>query len=333
MTPAAFDVVGIGNAIVDVLTHVDDAFIAAQGLVKGSMALVDADRSDRLYAAMGPGVEVSGGTAANTMAGIASLGGRVAYVGKVRDDQLGEVFAHDIRAAGVSYATAPATDGPGTARCLILLTPDAERTMNTYLGASVELEPGDVDAALVASSAVTYCEGYLWDAPAAKAAITAGMDAARSAGRQVAFTLSDGFCVDRHRREFSHLVGERVHVLFANETEICSLFEVNELHRAVDAVRGHCRLACVTRGERGSVLVTAEEAVEVPAHPVALVIDTTGAGDLYAAGVLFGLTHDLDLETCGRLGSLAAAEVISHVGARPEVSLADLAQRELGLRV
>lgn len=323
--------VGLGNAIVDVLTHVEDQFIADQQLIKGAMALVDAERSAALYSAMGPGIEVSGGSAANTIAGIASFGGRVAYIGKVRDDQLGEVFAHDIRAVGVDFPMPAATSGAATARCLILVTPDAQRTLNTFLGVSAELTPDDVDAGLVTAGQFVYCEGYLWDAPPAKAAVAKAMDAARSGGKQVAFTLSDGFCVDRHRHEFAELVRTRVDVLFANEAEICALYEVEDPEEAIEAVRGACRLACVTRSERGSVLISKDAVVSVPAHPVDHLVDTTGAGDLYAAGVLFGLTRGLDLETCGRLGSLAASEVISHLGARPEVPLAALAERQLGI--
>ncbi|CAN5512059.1 adenosine kinase [soil metagenome] len=324
-----YDVLAVGNAIVDILAGADEAFLDAQGLHKGAMALVDAERSAALYEAMGPGVEISGGSAANTVVGVASFGGRDAFIGRVRDDQLGEVFGHDLRAAGVHYAVPAGTLGPPTARCLILFTPDGQRTMNTFLGASGLLAPADVDTDLVASAAVTYCEGYLWDAPDAKAAMAKAMDAARSAGRTVAFTLSDGFCVDRHRDEFLALLAERVDVLFANETEICSLYEVDDFAAALAEVRRADLVACLTRSEMGSVVVAADAEHHVDAHPVDAVVDTTGAGDLYAAGFLHGWTTGRDLATCGRLGSLAAAEIISHVGARPATVLADLAATEL----
>ena len=318
------DVLGIGNAIVDVLSPTDDATIARHELPKGTMTLIDADRADALYGQMGPAVEVSGGSCANTVAGIASLGGRSAYIGRVRDDELGRIFTHDIRAAGVQYDTPPAGDGPGTARCLIMVTPDAQRTMSTYLGASVELGPEDVDPALVASADVTYLEGYLWDPPRAKEAFRIAIAAAHAAGRRVSFTLSDPFCVERHRDEFRALVDGEVDVLFANQHEIEALYEASDLDAAVAAVRGRCEIAVITRSEHGSLVVTAEEVHEVPAAPVERVIDTTGAGDLFAAGFLFGLTRGRPLGECAHIGGLAAAEVISHYGARPEVRLAEL---------
>jgi len=323
---AALDVLGIGNAIVDVLSHADEGFLAEHDLPKGAMTLIDAERADRLYGAMGPGIEISGGSCANTVVGAASLGSRVAYVGKVRDDQLGGIFAHDIRAAGVGFATPAATDGPGTARCLILVTPDAQRTMCTYLGACVELGPEDVDEDLVAAAAVTYLEGYLWDPPRAKDAFRVAMDTARQAGRRVALTLSDPFCVERHRDEFRDLVDGPVDVLFANQDEITALYEA-DLDAAVAAVRGRCEVAVVTRSEHGSLVVTADGVERVPAAAVERVVDTTGAGDLFAGGFLHGLTRGLALPECARLGGLAAAEVISHFGARPEADLADLARR------
>ena len=318
------DVLGIGNAIVDVLSPTDDATIARHELPKGTMTLIDADRAEALYGQMGPAVEVSGGSCANTVAGIASLGGRSAYIGRVRDDELGRIFTHDIRAAGVQYDTPPAGDGPGTARCLIMVTPDAQRTMSTYLGASVELGPEDVDPALVASADVTYLEGYLWDPPRAKEAFRIAIAAAHAAGRRVSFTLSDPFCVERHRDEFRTLVDGDVDVLFANQHEIEALYEASDLDAAVAAVRGRCEIAVITRSEHGSLVVTAEEVHEVPAAPVERVIDTTGAGDLFAAGFLFGLTRGRPLGECAHIGGLAAAEVISHYGARPEVRLAEL---------
>ncbi len=323
------DVLGIGNAIVDVLAHADEAFLAEHDLPKGAMTLIDAERADLLYERMGPGVEVSGGSCANTVAGAASLGSRVAYVGKVRDDDLGRIFTHDIRAAGVAFDTPPAHDGPGTARCLILVTGDAQRTMCTYLGASADLGPEDVDTALAARAAVTYLEGYLWDPPRAKDAFRVAMAAAKGAGRRVALTLSDPFCVERHRDEFRELVDGDVDVLFANEHELTALYETSSLEAAVAEVRGRCEVAVVTRSERGSVVVTAGDLHEVPAARVDRVVDTTGAGDLYAAGFLHGLTRGLPLPDCARLGGVAAAEVISHFGARPEADLGALARAAL----
>jgi len=331
MPAKSFDVVAIGNAIVDVLTHTDESFLESHGMVKGSMLLIDEDAAHQIYADMGPAVEASGGSAGNTAAGIASLGGRVGFVGRIRDDQLGEVYAHDIRSIGVDYRVPAATDGPATARCFIFITSDAQRTMNTFLGASSLLSPADVDPEFVAQAEIVYCEGYLWDLPDAKAALTKGMDAAREAGAKVAFTLSDSFCVDRHRAEFVELAESRIDILFANEAEILSLYEVDTFEEAADRVAGHCEIACLTRSEKGSVVITsAGERIEVPAHPTE-VVDTTGAGDLYAAGFLFGLTHGHSLTDSARLASLAAAEVISHVGPRPAVDLQALAASELGL--
>jgi sugar/nucleoside kinase (ribokinase family) len=320
------DVVGIGNALVDVLTHADDAFLARQGLVKGTMHLVDEARAHALYDAMGPGVEISGGSAANTVVGVASFGGRAHYVGKVRDDQLGEVFGHDLRATGVGYDTPCAADGPPTGRCLILVTPDAQRTMSTFLGASVRLGPRDIDRALVARGRILYLEGYLFDPPEAQEAFRAAAAIAHAAGRKVSLTLSDPFCVGRHRKAFLDLVEHHVDILFANEAEICSLYETDSFEEAADAVAGHCEIACLTRSEKGSTIITSGgERIHVDAAPVERVVDTTGAGDLYAAGFLHGFTRGLGLEVCARMGSIAAAEVISHMGARPEVPLATLA--------
>lgn len=322
---ADLDVVGIGNAIVDVISPVEEAFLAEHGLVKGAMGLIDADRADVLYAAMPPAEESSGGSVANTIAGVASFGGTGGFVGKVRDDQLGEIFRHDIRSLGIVFEGTPAADGPSTARCLIVVTPDAERTLSTFLGTAGLLGPDDVDEALVARGKVVLAEGYLWDVPSAKDAIVKAMDHARAAGHRVALSLSDSFCVDRYRDEFLALVQERVDVLFANEAEITSLYEVDSWEAARDLVRGHCDIACLTRSEKGSVIVTADEEHVIPIHPHGDVVDTTGAGDLYAAGFLHGLTTGQDLERCGRLAALAAGEVISHYGARPETSLAELA--------
>ncbi len=328
MTPAPpeLDVLGIGHAIVDVLTHVEDGFLSDRHLVKGSMALIDDDQARDLYGALGSAVEISGGATANALAGVASFGGRAAFVGKVSADQLGDVFAHDIRAVGVRYSTPPARGGRETARCLILVTPDAHRTMNTFLGASAELGPADIDEAEIASAAVTLSEGFLWDASSARDALTAAMGAARAAGRRMAFSLSDGFCVERHRADFLSLVRDKLDIVFANRDEICSLYEVDDFEQALARVRDDIGLAFVTHGPQGSVVLADGERHDVPAHPVERVIDTTGAGDLYAAGVLHGLTSGQDMETCARLGSLAAAEVISHIGARPEVSLGELAK-------
>ncbi|MBS0520386.1 MAG: adenosine kinase [Proteobacteria bacterium] len=325
MTSAAFDVLGIGNAIVDVISHADDAFLARHKLAKGSMMLIDEGRADALYADMGPGIEVSGGSCGNTMAGVASFGGKGAYIGKVRNDQLGAVFAHDLRSIGVSFDTPQATSGPATARCLILVTPDAQRTMNTFLGACTGLGPNDIDPKLVGAAQVTYVEGYLWDAPEAKKAVLKAFDAAHAAGRLVSITLSDAFCVDRYRDEFRALIRDKVDILFGNESEIKSLYQVDSFEAALEATRKDAKIAALTRSEKGSVIVKGDETHAVPAAPVAKVIDTTGAGDLYAAGFLHGFTHGKPLGECARLGGIAAAEIISHVGARPETALRDLA--------
>ena len=324
MTSAAFDVLGIGNAIVDVITRADEAFLQKHALVKGAMTLVDEPTAEALYAAMGPGVEVSGGSCGNTMAGVASFGGKGAYIGKVRNDQLGGVFGHDLRATGVSFETVQSTDGPATARCLIVVTPDAQRTMNTYLGACVRLGPGDIDVARVASAQVTYVEGYLWDPPEAKKAVLKAFDAAHAAGRKVSITLSDSFCVDRYRDEFRALIRDKVDILFANESEIKSLYQVDSFDKALAGARTEGKIVALTRSEKGSVIVHGAETHAVPAAPVAKVVDTTGAGDLYAAGFLFGYTRGKPLAECARLGGIAAVEIISHVGARPEKPLREL---------
>ena len=294
------------------------------------MTLIEAERAEALYDVMGSAIEASGGSAANTMAGLASLGGRAAFIGKVRDDQLGGIFRHDIRAAGVHFETAPASGGLPTARCLIFVTPDAQRTMQTFLGASVALGPADVDANLVAATAVTYLEGYLWDRPEAKEAFQRAAGFAHKAGRKVALTLSDPFCVDRHRAGFLQLIAGHVDVLFANEAEIKSLYQTDRFEDALAKVRGQVEVAALTRSEKGAVIVAGGETHEVAAEPVARVVDTTGAGDLYAAGFLFGYTRGLPPATCGRIGAIAAAEVIGHYGARPEVKLAELIAGKLG---
>ncbi len=320
MTATEIDVLGVGNAIVDVLAEVDDDFLVAEGIAKGGMTLIDTARASALYARMPPGVEVSGGSAANTMAGIASLGGRCAYIGKVAADQLGAVFAHDIEAAGVGFATPPLVDSEPTARCLILITPDAQRSMNTFLGASTFLDSSDIDADLIAAAQVTYLEGYLFDRPEAKAAFFAAADIAHRAGRRVALTLSDTFCVERHHAEFTRLVAE-VDILFANEGEARALTGEADFESSVRALAAHCPIVCVTHGANGSVIAAEGKVHPIAAAPVERVVDTTGAGDLYAAGVLYGITTGHDLPTSGRFGSIAAAEAIGHVGPRPRQSL------------
>jgi sugar/nucleoside kinase (ribokinase family) len=320
VSASSINVLGVGNAIVDVLAEADDDFLAAEGIAKGGMTLIDAERAGRLYARMKPGIEMSGGSAANTMAGIASLGGSCAYIGKVADDQLGQVFAHDITASGVAYATAPLIGGEPTARCLILITPDAQRSMNTFLGASTFLDSSDIDADLIASAQVTYLEGYLFDRPEAKAAFFAAAGIAHSAGRKVALTLSDTFCVERHHAEFTRLLAE-VDILFANEGEARALTGESNFEAAVAALSPCCPIVCITHGANGSIIVAEGQTHRIAAAPVARVVDTTGAGDLYAAGVLYGLTAGCDIPTCGWFGSIAAAEAISHVGPRPRQSL------------
>lgn len=332
MTVQQLDVIGFGNAIVDVLARTEDAFLDRQGMRKGGMTLIDEARAEAVYGSMGPGVEISGGSAANTMAGIASLGGQAGFVGKVRDDELGGIFAHDIRAAGVAYATPPAASGPATARCLILVTPDGERTMNTYLGAAQDLGPADVDEAMVAAATVTYLEGYLWDPPAAKEAFLKASGIAHKAGRTVSLTLSDAFCVGRYRAEFLDLMRKGVvDLVFANEAELISLYET-DFDDALAQLRADVKHAVVTRSEKGALSMTADELVRVPAYPVAKVVDTTGAGDLFAAGYLHGFSRGLSAEDCLKLGALCASEIISHIGARPERKLKDFAL-ENGLRV
>ena len=321
---AGIDVVGIGNAIVDVIAHAEEGFIAREGLAKGAMTLIDAARADSLYRRMGPAIEASGGSAGNTLSGLASLGAAGAFIGKVRDDLLGEVYRHDITAIGVRFDTPAAAEGPGTARCLIVVTPDGQRTMATYLGACVELGPGDIDATLVAEAKVTYLEGYLYDPPSAQEAFRRAAQIAHGAGRKVALSLSDPFCVERHRAAFRRLVEGEVDILFANEAEICALYETADFAAAAAQLKGRVEIAALTRSAEGSLVLAAGEAYPVAAAPVARVVDTTGAGDLYAAGFLYGLTRGFALPTCGRVGSLCAAEIISHMGARPEADLARL---------
>lgn len=320
------DVLGIGNAIVDVIASADDAFLAKHGMNRGAMTLVDETHAERIYAEMGTTLVNSGGSAANTIAGIASFGGRTGFIGKVRDDALGSEFRHDILAVGAQFNTPPATRGPATARCLVLVTPDSQRTMNTFLGASAGLGPDDVDAALVRGAHVTYLEGYLYDAPSAQAAFHLAAEIAHAAGRRIALTLSDPFCVNRHREAFLQLVDRHVDVLFANYAEATALLQTGDRAVIVERLRALTGLAALTFGEEGSLIVTGDAAIQIRAIRVGGVVDTTGAGDLYAAGFLFGLTHGASLHDCGRLGSLAAAEAVSHYGARPQTNLRKLAE-------
>jgi sugar/nucleoside kinase (ribokinase family) len=324
-----FDVVSIGNALVDVLSHENEDFVVRTAVERGSMTMVDRERSDEIYAEMGPAREVSGGSAANTAAGLASLGGRAAYIGLVADDTFGKVFTHDLRSAGVHFDSPVAGDGTPTGRCLIIVTSDAQRTMCTYLGAATHLEVGAIDEGIVESSAVTFCEGYLWDEPQAKDAIRRAAEVAHRADQRVAFTASDPFCVERHREEFRELIANDVDILFANEHELTMLYEVDTFDEALHHVRGQVEIAALTRGPRGSVVLHGDDLHIIDPYPVS-VVDTTGAGDLYAAGFLYAFTHGRSLLVCGQLASLAAGEVISHLGARPEVNLADLAAPLLG---
>jgi sugar/nucleoside kinase (ribokinase family) len=327
MAATRFDVLGIGNAIVDVIARTEDDFLIKQKMAKGTMQLIDEARAAAIYEAMGPAVEVSGGSAANTIVGAASLGARAAFIGKVRDDDLGRIFAHDIRKAGVAFSTPPASAGPSTARCYVLVTPDGERTMNTFLGAAQDLHPNDIDPDAIAAAQIVYLEGYLWDPPQAKEAFLKAAKIAHDAERDVALTLSDAFCVDRYRAEFLDLIRTgTVDLVFANERELQSLYQTADFDTALGALRNDARLAVITRSEKGCLVVTREETDAVPASPIERVVDATGAGDLFAAGFLVGLSRGADNRTAARLGGLAAAEVIQHVGARPETSLKALAQ-------
>ncbi|UFZ02258.1 adenosine kinase [Bradyrhizobium ontarionense] len=333
MTDAKYDVLGIGNAIFDVLVQADEAFLARHGMTKGGMALIDEARAAAIYRDMGPATEMSGGSAANTIVGLASLGARAAYVGKVKDDQIGRMYTHDIRAAGVAFDTAPAADGPATGCSYILVTPDGERTMNTYLGAAQNLTPADIDPAQIAAARIIYLEGYLWDPKDAKDAFVKAATIAHDAGREVALTLSDAFCVDRYREEFLDLLrGGTVDLVFANETELHSLYQTSDFDGALKQLREDATLGIVTRSDKGCVVVSNDGVIAVPAHPIETLVDTTGAGDLFAAGFLFGLVRKTGYEAAGRFGGLAAAEVIQHIGARPQVSLKDLAAQH-GLKV
>jgi sugar/nucleoside kinase (ribokinase family) len=328
MNTAKYDVLGIGNAIFDVLVRTGDEFLQAQGMDKGSMALIDEARAAAIYSAMGPATEISGGSAANTIVGVADFGARAAYVGKVKDDQIGKLYVHDIRAAKVAFETPASADGPATGCSYILVTPDGERTMNTYLGAAQNLSPADIDPTQIAASAIVYLEGYLWDPKDAKDAFLKASKIAHDNGRTVALTLSDAFCVGRYRDEFLDLIRSRtVDLVFANEAELQSLYETDDFDKALVQLRNDARLAVVTRSEKGCVVVSSESTVAVPAFPVEKVVDTTGAGDLFAAGFLFGLVRGVNHEQAGRLGTLAAAEIIQHLGARPQTSLKALAQK------
>jgi adenosine kinase len=327
MTSAKYDVLAIGNAIFDVLVQADERFLASHGMAKGSMALIDEARAASIYRDMGPATEMSGGSAANTIVGVAGFGGRAAYVGKVKDDQIGRLYTHDIRAAKVAFETPPASGGPATGCSYILVTPDGERTMNTYLGAAQDLSPADIDPETIASASIVYLEGYLWDPPAAKEAFLKASTIAHDARRQVALTLSDAFCVDRYRDEFLTLMRNgTVDLIFANEAELHSLYQTADFDTALAQLRKDIPLGVVTRSEKGCVVATKESVTAVPAYAIEKLVDTTGAGDLFAAGFLFGLVRGAGHEDAGRLGALAAAEVIQHIGARPQVSLKELAQ-------
>lgn len=326
MNPAKYDVLTIGNAIVDIIARTEDDFLVKHNIIKGAMNLIDEQRAILLYDVMGPAIEASGGSAGNTAAGISSFGGSAAFFGKVSRDHLGEIFTHDIRAAGVEFSTVPLKDTPATARSMIFVTPDSERSMNTYLGACVELGPLDINADIVAQSQITYFEGYLWDPPLAKEAIRLAAQIAHENGRQVSMTLSDSFCVDRFRDEFLDLMRSGVvDIVFANEAELKSLYQTSSFDAAIEAVRQDCGLAAVTRSELGSVIVRHQSTTAVQARPLLKLVDTTGAGDLYAAGFLYGLTHNMDDRNCANLGGLAASEVIQQIGPRPQTNLRDIA--------
>lgn len=332
MTSPAYDVVAVGNAIIDILKSVPDSFLTEEGIAKGGMTLIDEARADHLTSRFDGAVVAAGGSAANTMTGVASFGGKAGYIGKVAQDELGARFTQEFRAAGVAYNTPPRAGTPGTARCLIAVTPDGQRSMNTYLGASTLLDANDIDADLIRSGATLFLEGYLFDRDEAKAAFVKAAEIARAGGRKVALTLSDTFCVDRHRDSFRHLVSGHVDVLFSNEAEILSLFESKDLGDALAKARKACPVVAVTRSEHGSLIAAGEDTVEVKAFPVSKVVDTTGAGDQYAAGFLFGLARERSWAECGVLAPLAAAEVISHMGPRPEENLRALALKS-ALRV
>lgn len=325
-----FDILAMGNALVDVISSESHEFLGQRGIAHGSMRLIDAAEAQSLYAAMGPGREISGGSAANSVVGATMLGARTAFVGRVAGDQLGQVFTHDIRAAGVHFDTAPAIGGPPTGRCLIVVTPDGERTMNTYLGACQELDSGDLDARLVAESAILYLEGYLWDPPSPRAAMQAAIKVAREAGNKVAFTLSDVFCVEGHRDDFLELLSAHVDIMFGNENEVKALYRTDDLDSAMMELSRHACITVVTRSEKGAVVVGGGMMAQVPGVAVARVVDTTGAGDLFAGGFMAGLVAGRSLPDCARMGCISAAEVISHFGARPEADLQALVAAKPG---
>ena len=327
-TQNTYDVVGIGNAIVDVISHEDEKFLDTHNLIKDSMALINTDTAVSLYNEMSPTVQSSGGSAANTMSGVASLGGKAAYIGKIRDDHLGEFFAHDINAAGVHFKVKPASEGLPTARSMIIVTPDGSRTMNTYLGISTNLSKEDLDVHLLENAQILYCEGYIWDIETTKDTIRSAIAIAKGANRTISFTLSDSFCVSRHKAEWINLINEQVDILFGNEDEIKELSGCGTLSEAAQWIQGKVKVACLTLAERGSIIVTEDEIIGVGAKAVNQVTDSTGAGDLYASGFLFGYARGLDLKICGELASIAAAEIITHTGARPLVPLKNLIESE-----
>ncbi len=329
MSENKYGVVAIGNAIVDVLSQSTDEFLSDNALNKGHMTLIEEEESNTLYSKMGPGVEVSGGSAANTVAAMAALGDSTAFIGKVSNDQLGEVFSHDMRAIGVNYETTPLDDGPSTARCLILVTPDAERTMSTYLGSSVWISPSDVDETIISQSEITYLEGYLFDRNNAKKAFKTAAEMAHKAGKKVALSLSDAFCVERHRLEFLELVRNHIDILFANEAEIISLFEAKDFDEALYEVKDCCEIAALTRGENGSVIIANGEAHYIDAEKIDTVVDTTGAGDLYAAGFFHGYLKGYDYQKVGQIASITSGAVLSHMGARPQINLTALIDKKL----
>lgn len=327
MSKQRIDLVGIGNAMVDVLAKTTDAFLDAEKIAKGGMTLVDEAAAEALYAKMGPATEMSGGSAANTIAAFAMLGGKAGFIGKVANDQLGQVFRHDMNASGVAYPTAYLEGGPSTARCMILITPDGQRTMSTYLGACVNITSADIDQELVRNGSITYLEGYLFDKPSAKQTFRDACDIAKAAGNKVALSLSDAFCVDRHRNDFIELIKNRIDILFANETEILSLFQTDDFDAAAEQARAICGIGALTRGEKGSLVISGNDSFEIAPIAVAEVVDTTGAGDMYAAGFLYGLTQGMPLPECGRIGSTIAGKVITHVGGRPQGDLPELIKK------
>lgn len=328
MTFTTLDVIGIGNAIVDVLTQTDDSFIAENQINKGTMTLIESEQAEELYTKLGQAIEVSGGSAANTIAALASMGGDCGFVGKVADDQLGNVFVHDIMAVGAKYDTAPLSDGLPTARCLIMVTPDAERTMCTFLGASVWITPTDIKPEFIQSAKVVYLEGYLFDRPKAKLAFLKAAELAHEAGRKVALSLSDPFCVDRHRDEFLDLIENHIDILFANKDELMSLFKTKNFDEAIDQIKGKCEIVAITKSSEGSVILTEKEEFNIPSINVQRVVDTTGAGDLYAAGFLYGYTQGEPLQVCGKYATIMATEVIQQMGARVQGDLSRLIEKK-----